>query len=283
VPLADNPGAWLGATLGEAALAGRDKLTLVLDERIRSFGSWVEQLIAESTGKEGKGIVPVEGEDLGSPEVYGQDRLFVAVGEERLRDALRPLEGAGHPTVHLRFDDLLHIAGDFFRWEFATAVAGSVLGINPFDQPNVQEAKDNTKRLLASGEVPDPGYGDLDELLARIEAGDYVAIQAYLPRDQDMQGRLHAARLRLRDRFSVATTLGYGPRFLHSTGQLHKGGPISGVFIQVVESPKEDLPIPGQPYSFGTLLAAQAVGDLQSLQAHGRRVARVRLADLEGA
>jgi transaldolase/glucose-6-phosphate isomerase len=282
VPLADNPGAWLGAALGEAALGGRDKLTIVLDERIRSFGSWVEQLIAESTGKEGKGIVPVEGEDLGPPDVYGQDRLFVAVGEERLRDALRPVEAAGHPTVHLGVEDLLHIGGEFFRWEFATAVAGSVLGINPFDQPNVQEAKDNTKLLLAAGQVPDPGYGDLPELLGQVRAGDYVAIQAYLPRDQDVQGRLHAARLRLRDQFGVATTLGYGPRFLHSTGQLHKGGPNSGVFIQVVESPKEDLLIPGQPYSFGTLLAAQAAGDLQSLQAHGRRVARVRLPDLEG-
>jgi transaldolase/glucose-6-phosphate isomerase len=283
VPPGDNPGAWLGAILGEAALAGRDKLTLVLDERIRTFGSWVEQLIAESTGKEGKGIVPVEGEDLGPPEVYGQDRVFVSVGDERLHEALRPLEAAGHPIVHLGIDDLLQIGGEFFRWEFATAVAGSVLVINPFDQPNVQEAKDNTKRLLTSGEVPNPGYGDLAELLGRVEAGDYLAIQAYLPRDHDVERRLHKARLRLRDRLKVATTVGFGPRFLHSTGQLHKGGPNTGVFIQVVEPPKEDLPIPGQPYSFGALLAAQAVGDLQSLQVHGRRVARVRLADLEGA
>jgi transaldolase/glucose-6-phosphate isomerase len=282
VPLADNPGAWLGAVLGEAAAAGRDKLTIILDERIRSFGSWVEQLIAESTGKDGKGIVPVDGEDLGPAEAYGQDRLFVSVGGSHIHEALEPLQAAGHPIVHLQLENVSHLGGEFFRWEFATAVAGAVLGINPFDQPNVQEAKDNTKRLLASGEIPDPGYGDLAALLEDVRAGDYVAIQAYLPRDQDTQGRLHAARLRLRDRFRVATTLGYGPRFLHSTGQLHKGGPNSGMFIQVVEPPNENLPIPGQPYSFGMLLAAQAVGDLQSLQGHGRRVARVRLADLEG-
>jgi hypothetical protein len=283
VPPADNPGAWLGAAIGEAARAGRDKLTLVLDERIRTFGYWVEQLIAESTGKEGKGIVPVEGEDLGAPDVYGQDRMFVTLGGGGLHDAVRPLEAAGHPIVHLDVTDPLQIGGQFFHWEFAAAVAGSVLGINPFDQPNVQEAKDNTRRLLASGEVPDPGYGDLAELLGKVGTGDYVAIQAYLPRNEGIERRLHGARLRLRDRLKVATTVGFGPRFLHSTGQLHKGGPNTGVFIQVVEQPEADLPIPGQRYSFGTLLAAQAAGDLQSLQAHGRRVARVSLADLEGA
>jgi hypothetical protein len=281
VPPADNPGAWLGALLGEGAQAGRDKLTLVLDERIRTFGYWIEQLIAESTGKDGKGIVPVEGEDLGPPESYGDDRLFVAVGGERLQEELRPLESAGHPVAHLDLREPIELGAEFFHWEFATAVAGAVLGINPFDQPNVQEAKDNTKRLLAQGDVPDPGDDDLGALLKEVRPGDYVAIQVYLPRDEDSQARLQAARLRLRDRLKVATTVGFGPRFLHSTGQLHKGGPDTGVFIQVVDPPNEDVPIPGQSYSFGALLAAQAAGDLRSLRARGRRIARVRMADLE--
>jgi glucose-6-phosphate isomerase len=278
---ADNPGAWLGAVMGEAALAGRDKLTLVLEEGVRSFGSWVEQLLAESTGKEGKGIVPVDAEDLGPPSVYGSDRLFVSVGGEALREATGPLKVAGHPVVHVALDRPIELGGQFFLWEFATAVGGAVLGINPFDQPNVQEAKDATKRLLASGEIPDPGYGDLSELLATVKPTDYVCIQAYLPRDEGVERSLQAARLRLRDRLRVATTVGFGPRYLHSTGQLHKGGPNSGVFIQLAEPPKEDLPIPGQPYSFGTLVAAQATGDLESLRAHDRRVGRVRSADLE--
>lgn len=277
---ADNPGAWLGAVMGEAALAGRDKLTLVLDQGIRSFGSWVEQLLAESTGKEGKGIVPVDAEDLGPPSVYGSDRLFVSVGGDSLRETIRPLEAAGHPVVHLALDQPLELGGQFFMWEFATAVAGAVLGINPFDQPNVQEAKDATKRLLASGSIPDPGYGDLSEILATVKPGDYLSIQAYLSRNEDVERRLQSARLRLRDRLRVATTVGFGPRYLHSTGQLHKGGPNSGVFIQLFEPPKQDLAIPGQSYSFGKLLAAQAAGDLESLRAHDRRVARVRLADL---
>jgi len=156
-----------------------------------------------------------------------------------------------------------------------------VLGINPFDQPNVQEAKDATKRLLAQGDLPDPGYDDLRPLMRQVRPGDYLAIQAYLPRNQETERRLHAARMRLRDRLKIATTLGFGPRFLHSTGQLHKGGPNTGVFIQIVEPPDEDAPIPGEPYTFGELIAAQALGDLQSLRAHGRRVARAGLADLD--
>ncbi len=283
VPPGDNPGAWLGAILGEAALAGRDKLTLVLDDSIRTFGYWVEQLIAESTGKEGKGIVPVEGEDLGPPEVYGDDRLFVAVGNEAVPERLSALEDAGHPVLRLPLDAAVQLGGEFFRWEFATAVAGAVLGINPFDQPNVQEAKDRTKQLLASGAVPEPDRGDLDALLQQVRPGDYVAIQAYLPRNEETDWRLHAARMRIRDRWNVATTVGFGPRFLHSTGQLHKGGPNTGVFLQIVEPPQEDVPIPGQPYTFGTLLAAQAAGDLESLRAHGRRAARADLDELEAA
>jgi glucose-6-phosphate isomerase len=281
VPATNNPGARVGATIGEAALAGQDKLTLVLDGYVRSFGYWVEQLIAESTGKDGKGIVPVEGEDLGDPAVYGSDRMFAGIGGEYVEKALSPLRDAGHPVIHLWLEDAIELGREFFRWEFATAVAGAVLGINPFDQPNVQEAKDATKRLLAQGDLPDPGYDDLRSLLGQVRPGDYLAIQAYLPRNQETERRLHAARIRLRDGLHVATTLGFGPRFLHSTGQLHKGGPNTGVFIQVVEPPDEDAPIPGEPYTFGTLIAAQALGDLQSLRAHGRRVGRVRLADLD--
>jgi hypothetical protein len=225
----------------------------------------------------------VEGEDLGSPDVYGNDRLFVGIGTDDIRKGLEPLEHAGHPAALLRLDESVALGGEFFRWEFATAVAGAVLGINPFDQPNVQEAKDATKRLLSEGEQVRPGYDDLGPLLQQVKAGDYLAIQAYLPRTPDVERTLHRARMRLRDRLKVATTVGFGPRFLHSTGQLHKGGPNTGVFVQVVEPPAEDIVIPGQSYTFATLIAAQAAGDLQSLRAHGRRVARVRLADLEQA
>ena len=281
VPAPDDPAAWLGAIMGEAARAGRDKLTLVLDPAVRAFGYWVEQLIAESTGKDGTGIVPVEGEDLGDPSVYGEDRLFAGVGGGAVREALAPLAAAGHPTAWLGLEDPVELGAQFFVWEFATAVAGAVLGIQPFDQPNVQEAKDNTRRLLAAGEVPDPGLGDLGALLGEVQPGDYLAIQAYMPRNEETQRRLHAVRMRLRDRLRVATTVGFGPRFLHSTGQLHKGGPNTGVFVQAVEPPAEDLAIPGEPFTFGTLFAAQSAGDLRSLRDHGRRVARVRLADLE--
>jgi glucose-6-phosphate isomerase len=280
---AENPGAWLGATIGEAALSGRDKLTLVLDEPIRSFGYWVEQLIAESTGKEGKGIVPIEGEDIGDPGVYGSDRLFAGIGRDDVKKALAPIHDSAQPSVHLQMGEAIDLGREFFRWEFATAVAGSVLGINPFDQPNVQEAKVITGKLLGPGDLPDPGLDDLGPLLQEVRAGDYLAIQAYLPRNQDTERRLHDARMRLRDRLRVATSVGFGPRYLHSTGQLHKGGPNTGVFVQVVEPPAEDAPIPGQPYSFGTLIAAQALGDLQSLRGRGRRVARVRLEDLEAS
>src|SRR5439155_11160191 len=220
VPVADDPGMWLGTVMGEAARAGKDKLTLVLPQAIRSFGYWLEQLVAESTGKEGKGIVPVEGENLGEPDAYGNDRLFVALGGEEQREALLPLEHAGHPALLLPFAGSVQLGSEFFRWEFAVAVAGAILGIQPFDQPNVQEAKDATKRLLAEGEVPDPGYDALGPLLSEVRAADYVSIQAYLPRNDDMQERLHAARMRLRDRLRVATTTGFGPRFRHSIGPL---------------------------------------------------------------
>jgi hypothetical protein len=270
VPARENPGLWLGAVIGEAARAGRDKLTLVLPAAIGAFGTWVEQLVAESTGKEGRGILPVEGEPLGPQGAYGNDRLFVSIGDEL------GLE----PTVNLAFSSPLQLGAEFFRWEFATAVAGAVLGINPFDQPNVQEAKDATSRILAAGPVPDPGFDDLGALLNEVRPGDYVAITAYIQRDAKNEEALRRVRTRLRDQYGVATTVGFGPRFLHSTGQLHKGGPNTGVFIQVVSDEGADLEIPGKPYTFGTLKAAQALGDLESLRAHGRRVARVRLQTL---
>jgi len=271
VPAADNPGLWLGALIGDAARAGRDKLTLLLPDEVSAFGAWLEQLIAESTGKEGTGIVPVDGEPQGSPDVYGDDRLFVSLG----------VETALEPSVVIPFGGPDKLGAEFFRWEFATAVAGHVLGIHPFDQPNVQQAKHATRRLLDEEALPEEPYGDLGALLEGVRPGDYLAIQAYLPRTKENVSRLQSARVTLRDRLRVATTLGFGPRFLHSTGQLHKGGPPTGVFIQVVDEPSVDLPIPGKPYTFRRLLDAQSAGDLQALRARDRRVARVRLSDLE--
>ena len=278
LPAAQIPGATLGAMMGESAKAGRDKLTFALPDEIASFGSWVEQLIAESTGKENVGVVPVVGEPIGPPDAYGRDRVFVAIGEH---EGLDELEHIGHPVARLRYDGREQIGGEFFRWEMATAIAGHVLGINPFDQPNVQEAKDATKAILASGSIEDPGFDDLGVLLKQVGEGDYVAILAYLDRTSETEDAVERVRVAIRDHYRVATTTGFGPRFLHSTGQLHKGGANNGVFIQVVDAERSfDLPIPGQPYSFGTLIDAQALGDLRSLRGRGRRVARVTLEQL---
>jgi transaldolase/glucose-6-phosphate isomerase len=269
-PAAENPGMWLGALMAEAAIAGRDKLTLVVPPVIATFGTWVEQLIAESTGKEGKGILPVEGEPLGPPEVYGDDRLFVSIGQEI----------ALEPEVTLRFDGPERLGAEFFRWEFATAVAGAVLGINPFDQPNVQEAKDATNRILDAGSLPDVADDDLETLLSQVRRGDYIAVTAYTQRNAANEKALQKVRVRLRDHFKVATTVGFGPRYLHSTGQLHKGGANNGVFVQVITRDEVDVPIPGRSFTFGKLKAAQAIGDLQSLRTHGRRAGRVPLQTL---
>jgi hypothetical protein len=269
----ENPGALLGVAMGEAARAGRDKLTLLTADTISSFGTWLEQLVAESTGKEGKGIVPVEGELPGTANVYGDDRFFATIGADSELT----------PSIASPFDDVHDLGAEFFRWEFATAVAGHVLGVQPFDQPNVQEAKDATSRLLREGLPKNIDAGDLGDLLTEVKPGGYIAIQSYLPRTVDNQSRLQKVRLRLRDRFKAATTIGFGPRFLHSTGQLHKGGADSGVFIQIVDEPTVDLPIPEREYSFRGLLDAQSAGDLMALRAHGRRVARVSLAELEEA
>lgn len=312
-PPEENPGAWLGAVLGCLALAGRDKLTFICSPEIASFGYWVEQLIAESTGKEGTGIVPVEGEAVGDPAVYQDDRVFVYLKlqdskDRQLDGKVGALERAGHPAITILLQDRCDLGTEFFRWEFATAVAGLILGVNPFDQPNVQESKDNTKRLLgefkAKGKLPEDDpilvegsislYGDqasaaalrgskgladgLRTHLARIKAGDYVALTAYLQATPMNAEALGAIRQRIRDRYRVATTLGYGPRFLHSTGQLHKGGGDNGVFFQFTADNPVDLPIPGEPHTFGVMKAAQALGDLQSLQGRKRRALRIHIA-----
>ena len=310
----ENPGTWLGTVLGTLANAGHDKATLVVSPSISTFGYWLEQLIAESTGKEGKGILPVEGETLGAPSVYGKDRLFVYLRTETgydaaQDDAIQRLEATGQPIVLLRLDDAYDLGTEFFRWEFATAIAGAFLGINAFDQPNVQESKDNTDRILKGYNetkmIPAPravlqtqsrnvslvASGDMAQQLresvslqAALEAvartavaGDYIALLAYIERTPEAHKALQAIRLRLRDMRHVATTLGYGPRFQHSTGQEHKGGANTGVFLQFVATDTADVPIPDEPYTFSVLKQAQALGDLQSLEERQRRVIRIDL------
>ncbi|HEV2493834.1 MAG TPA: bifunctional transaldolase/phosoglucose isomerase [Terriglobia bacterium] len=310
VPSQDNPGVKLGVILAEAGRAGRDKVTLVTSPSIATFADWAEQLIAESTGKEGKGLVPVAGEELGDPASYGADRLFVYLKLESdaadpnaaaRESKLRVLEAAGHPVVRISVPSKLDIGQEFFRWEVATATAGSLLGIDAFDQPNVQESKDNTNRLLAefrsTGKLPQQtaaiksdgiqvyardgvtGAKTIESFLAgflrQARPGDYIALMAYLERTPDSDALLGSLRTRLRDATRLATTLGYGPRFLHSTGQLHKGGSNNGVFIQITADDAQDLAIPGEPYTFSVLKQAQALGDLQSLEGKKRRVVRI--------
>jgi glucose-6-phosphate isomerase len=270
-----NPGLLLGAVLGESALAGRDKCTLRLPAQFASLGWWIEQLVAESTGKEGKGILPVEGESPLPADEYGHDRMFVTYEPDPGAEAL---EAAGQPVVRLAPTGL---GGEFFRWEFATAVAGAILGVQPFDQPNVQEAKDAAARILR-GETPHVNPASFEAVMETVNADDYIAINAFLPRSLETRARLQTVRDTLADRYGVATSVGFGPRFLHSTGQLHKGGPNSGVFIEVVEPSRDDVPIPGRSYTFGQLIEAQALGDLAALAAHGRRACRIEgLAELE--
>jgi transaldolase / glucose-6-phosphate isomerase len=292
VPAEKNPGVWLGALMGSLANEKmRDKLTLILSPKIGSFGYWVEQLIAESTGKEGRGIVPVEGEPLGRPGDYGDDRLFVHVrmASDAEHEGVRALEAAGQPVVTLTLRDKADIGGEFLRWEIATAIAGSLLKINAFDQPNVQESKDNTKKVLvefiakkrlpAAETIPAAGSAsELKTLLGKLKAGrSYFAVMSYTARTTTSERSLARIRTAVRDSHKVATTVGYGPRFLHSTGQLHKGGPPVGVFLQVVQEDGTDVPIPGQPYGFSILKQAQAIGDLHSLKSRGLPVLRVTL------
>ena len=285
----ENPGVELGAAMGALALEGRDKLTFSVGAPVDRFGMWLEQLIAESTGKEGKGILPVEGETPGGPESYGDDRFFVRISvDSGTSDAARKLtvlEEAGHPVAWFEIADALDLGAEMFRWEFATAVAGALIGINPFDQPNVQEAKDRTNEILAGKGGPEaPGRTDpeaLSSLIDSIRPRDYFAITAYVPSTAENEDRLARIRLPVRDAKRVATTLGFGPRFLHSTGQFHKGGPDTGVFLQITETPAEPVAIPGRPYGFERIVAAQAAGDLAALRSRKRRALSVRLgADL---
>src|ERR1700730_12509692 len=301
----DNAAVRLGGALAGLAKAGRDKVTLVLSRKIRGLGPWIEQLLAESLGKDGRGIVPVDDEPLGPPAVYGEDRVFVAItleGDGSSEAALNALENAGHPVIRIALREPLEVGAEFFRWELATAAAGVALGVNPFDEPNVARAQDNTAALLASWKkskrLPEwpadaeenglvlmtntgkksAGFGQgLQAFLGEAVAGDYVAILAYLTPTADTWSRLQELRTLLRERLKLATTVGFGPRYLHSTGQLHKGGRPNGIFIQLTGEDKEDMAIPGAGYGFSTLKAAQALGDLQTLRDAGRRIVRVHL------
>jgi transaldolase/glucose-6-phosphate isomerase len=315
VPPTENPGVALGIALGAAALRGRDKVTLVTSPGLASFGAWAEQLFAESTGKLGKGLIPIDGEPLGRPEVYGDDRFFIALtldGEaDKDRDGkLAALEKAGHPVARIVQNSAESIGQEFFRFEIATAVAGAVIGINPFDQPDVEASKIKTSELTdafeKSGRLPPEApvcsdkaikiFTDADNAdalrkagadggtdswlkahFSRVGAGDYVAILAYVARDGGNAARLQAPRMAVRDRRHVATCLEFGPRFLHSTGQAYKGGPDSGVFLQITSGDAEDLAIPGHRASFGVVKAAQARGDFDVLAERGRRALRVHI------
>jgi transaldolase/glucose-6-phosphate isomerase len=317
VPATDNPGVGLGATIGACATRGRDKLTLVASPAIRDLGAWLEQLLAESTGKQGRGVIPVDREPLGEAAAYGDDRLFVylrlASDPDRDQDAgVDAIEGAGHPVVRIELDDVYDVGAEIFRWEFATAVAGSVIGINPFDQPDVEASKIATRELteeyersgslpteepIAAGdglalfadernaaELTKAAAGDEPEQLlaahlARIGAGDYVALLAYVEMTPAHADALAEIRRAIRDRTRAATCAGFGPRFLHSTGQAYKGGPNSGVFCQITCDDAADVPVPGHGYTFGVVKAAQARGDFQVLAERGRRALRLHITD----
>jgi transaldolase / glucose-6-phosphate isomerase len=323
-----NPGLTLGLAIGTAARAGRDKLTFLADPGIEAFGAWAEQLLAESTGKHGVGIVPVDLEPTGAPQAYGDDRFFARLrlagsSSPELDRLVEGLRAAGHPVVEIGIRDAVDLAGEFIRWEVATAIAGAVLGIDPFDQPNVEEAKERTRQLLAQHtdtrdpehpgawamatevEVPQPAevpvlaaedgvtlipdaplrltngdgtlVGELARHLARRRPNAYLAIQAFIAPTPERDEAIARIRTLLRDRTGRATTAGYGPRFLHSTGQLHKGGPPTGWFLQLTSDHPDDLPIPGWPYTFGQLIDAQAAGDFGSIESHDLPIARVHL------
>jgi transaldolase / glucose-6-phosphate isomerase len=294
ISAAQNPGLYLGAVMGTLALAGCDKLTLVTSDKICTLSYWLEQLVAESTGKENLGIVPVEGEPVGAPDCYGKDRYFVYLRLNAKHDAaVAALAEAGFPVIELRLADAYDVAAEFIRWEIATAVVGWVLKIDPFDQPNVQAAKDNTKQLLvehqAKGKLPEvsvalspetPDFGaKLLKLLKTAKRGDYVALTAYVERTPRREKLLRELQAAILAQYQVPTTIGYGPRFLHSTGQLHKGGANNGVFIQFLCEDPVDAPVPDSMYTFSVLKAAQALGDYQALVQRQRRAARVNLGD----
>ncbi|MCP9465535.1 MAG: glucose-6-phosphate isomerase [Nitrospira sp.] len=289
-PIEANPGAYLGAVMGSLAKSGRDKVTVITSPTLSTFGLWVEQLLAESTGKEGTGLIPVAQEPILRPSSYGDDRLFIYLRLQKDRNAtldrqIQALRNARQPVVQLDLRDRYDLGAEFFRWEFATAVGGHLLGIHPFDQPNVQESKDNTTHVLntfqSTKRLPAlvhhrPTQAATD-LLSHLKAGIYVAILAYTTPSRLFEQAIAQLRKTLVARHHIATTFGYGPRYLHSTGQLHKGGPSTGLFLLLVDRMVPDLPIPGKPYSFGTLARAQAAGDLQSLHTHHRHALCVQL------
>jgi transaldolase/glucose-6-phosphate isomerase len=311
-PADANPGVLLGMIMGVAAHLGRDKITIAASPGISDLGAWLEQLIAESTGKLGKGIIPVDREPLAKPDSYGSDRVFAYLRLETAPDkaqdsAIAALEAAGHPVVRITVDDIYNLGQEFFRWEIATAVAGAIIGINAFNQPDVEASKIETKKLTSeyekSGKLPDESpffegdgiklYADekntdalkgrprlvevLKAHLGRLHAGDYFALLGYITMNEANEKALQAIRLAVRDKKKVATVLGFGPRFLHSTGQAYKGGPNSGVFLQITCDDAVDLPVPDQKYTFGTVKAAQARGDFAVLAERGRRALRVHL------
>jgi transaldolase / glucose-6-phosphate isomerase len=306
---ATNPSVALGLAIGAAARAGRDKLTLILPEALEPFGLWVEQLIAESTGKHGAGIIPIAGETLAPADAYGTDRLFVRLRihgsfAEEMRDTdVGDLKAANLPVIEIDMPEPSALGAEFVRWEIATSIAGALLGINPFDEPNVQQAKDATRVLLnqykdkgrlpiaatdqtlpggASLTVSAAARKDLDShapeaFLTLLRQGDYFALLAYVGPDRELHAEFQAFRQAVRDRTHAATMFGYGPRYLHSTGQLHKGGPNTGVFLVLTATPRQDVAIPGEPFSFGTLELAQALGDFASLDLASRRALHVHL------
>jgi len=312
----ENPGAVLGIILGAAANAGRDKVTIITSHGIADLGAWLEQLIAESTGKIGKGVIPVDREHLGSPDIYSNDRVFAYIRLENETGAeqdakVTALEKAGHPVVRIVMQDTYDLGAEFFRWEIATAVAGAIIGINPFNQPDVEASKVATRALTSEYEqkgslpaekpiVEDNGIklftddknaadlakaaggdkslaGYLKAHLGRIHAGDYFAVLGYIQMNEEHEKSLQTLRHAVRDKKRVATCLGFGPRFLHSTGQAYKGGPNSGVFLQITCDDAVELPVPGQKYTFGVVKAAQARGDFRVLAERGRRALRVHM------
>jgi len=307
----ENPGAWLGTVLGELAKAGRDKITIICSQKLSSFGDWVEQLIAESTGKEGKGLLPVVGEPVGPPEVYGNDRLFIYVrldGDTAQDEAVAKLVAAGQPMMRLQLHSPYELGRQFFVWEMAVAIAGHIIGINPFDQPNVESAKalarknlELSKTKAITNPTPDLFGGDLllygkvqgnsvkdalENFFKQINPGGYVAILAYLTETPETEEALTAVRTRIRNRYKVATTVGNGPRYLHSIGQLYKGDAGRGIFLQITADDAEDLDIPDEldspasATSFSMLKQAEAMGDQQALESAGRRIIRIHLAEV---
>ncbi|MGA7144030.1 MAG: bifunctional transaldolase/phosoglucose isomerase [Desulfobacterales bacterium] len=309
----ENPGIHLGVVLGQLANKGRNKVTFLVPEAISTLGTWLEQLLAESTGKNGTGLIPVALEPVGYPVVYGNDRVFVHIRikneiDECLDRSVEQLRTAGQPVVTIEMTDRMDLAQEFFRWEIATATAGAVLGINAFDQPNVQESKDNTNRLLKlvedKGKLPEEKPNITDGLLSlyskedekitgiadglirflgrKINPGDYIAILAYLTEETATEVILENIRLTLQSKLKIAITMGYGPRYLHSTGQLHKGGPNAGIFLQLTTDASYDMNVPGKPYTFGVFRQAQAQGDLEALYKHGRRALRIHLSGDQG-